>query len=65
MKKRILVIEDDRHIAEGLQLNLTLQGYEVAVAPEGSSGLRQWKAWRPHLVVLDPGTFGVVDNLSD
>jgi len=62
MKKRILIIEDDRHIAEGLQLNLTLQGHEVEVAPDGGSGLRLWKEWRPHLIVLDimlPGMDGL------
>jgi len=52
-KKRILVIEDEAHIAEGLKLNLSLQGFDVAVAPDGVSGLREWKSWNPHLIVLD------------
>ena len=30
--KRILVIEDDAHIAEGIGLNLSLQGFEVSLA---------------------------------
>ena len=62
MKKRVLIIEDDRHIAEGLQLNLTMQGYEVQMAPDGLTGLRQWKEWQPHLIVLDimlPGLDGL------
>ncbi|MGZ6291279.1 MAG: response regulator transcription factor [Syntrophales bacterium] len=62
-QKRILIIEDDEHIAEGLKLNLSLQGYEVSIASEGTSGLRMWKEWNPHLIVLDimlPG----VDGLS-
>lgn len=61
-KQRVLVIEDDRHIAEGLQLNLTLQGYEAAIAGSGTSGLRMWKEWNPHLIVLDimlPGLDGL------
>jgi len=61
-KKRILVIEDDVHIAEGLKLNLTLQGYSVMCAEDGPSGLRQWKTIHPHLVVLDimlPGIDGL------
>jgi two-component system alkaline phosphatase synthesis response regulator PhoP len=60
-KKRILIIEDDNHIAEGLRLNLSLQGYEVDVAPDGVSGLQQWKTGQPHLIVLDimlPGIDG-------
>ena len=34
-KKRILVVEDEEHIAEGLELNLSLQGYDVLIAPDG------------------------------
>jgi DNA-binding response OmpR family regulator len=62
-KTRILVIEDDSHIAEGLKLNLMLQGYDVMIAPDGIYGLQQWKKWRPDLIVLDimlPG----IDGLS-
>ncbi len=62
-KKRILVIEDDDHIAEGLKLNLVLQGYSVMIAGDGPSGLQQWKEWQPNLIVLDimlPG----IDGLS-
>ncbi len=62
-KKRILLVEDDRHIAEGLQLNLSLQGYDVMIAPDGVSGIRKWKEWQPDLIVLDimlPG----IDGLS-
>jgi two-component system alkaline phosphatase synthesis response regulator PhoP len=61
--KRILVIEDDAHIAEGLRLNLMLQGYEVLIAPDGLSGSRLWKEARPDLILLDimlPG----IDGLS-
>ncbi|MEW6332631.1 MAG: response regulator, partial [Thermodesulfobacteriota bacterium] len=59
---RILVIEDDAHIAEGLKLNLSLQGYEAAIAASGPEGLRLWKEFRPHMIVLDimlPGMDGL------
>ncbi|MDQ5987721.1 MAG: Alkaline phosphatase synthesis transcriptional regulatory protein PhoP [Syntrophus sp. SKADARSKE-3] len=59
--KRILIIEDETHIAEGIKLNLSLQGYDVDIAADGVSGLQKWKAWQPHLVVLDimlPGIDG-------
>jgi len=61
--KRILVIEDDEHISEGLKLNLALQGYDVTVAADGVAGIQKWKDWRPDLIVLDimlPG----IDGLS-
>jgi two-component system alkaline phosphatase synthesis response regulator PhoP len=62
-QKRILIIEDDRHIAEGIQFNLSLQGYAVEIAADGVAGVSQWKALRPDLVILDimlPG----IDGLS-
>jgi two-component system alkaline phosphatase synthesis response regulator PhoP len=61
-RRRILVIEDDRHIAEGLKLNLTLHGYDAAIAGSGTAGLRMWKEWNPDLIVLDiiiPGLDGL------
>ncbi len=60
--KRILIVEDDAHIAEGLKLNLRLQGYDVRCAADGSAGLQLWKKFQPHLVVLDimlPGIDGL------
>ena len=59
---RILVIEDEYHIAEGLRLNLQLQGYEVLIADTGTAGLNAWKQWEPDLIVLDimlPGIDGI------
>ncbi|MEJ2040308.1 MAG: response regulator transcription factor, partial [Desulfosarcinaceae bacterium] len=52
----------DPHIAEGLQLNLKLQGYTVHIAPDGPSGLAQWRTLRPDLIILDimlPGIDGI------
>ena len=60
--KRILIVEDDKHIAQGLQLSLSLQGYETETAGNGTLGLRLWKEWNPHLIVLDimlPGLDGL------
>ncbi len=62
-KKRILVVEDEAHLAEGLKLNLSLKGYDVMIAADGISGLQKWKDWQPDLIVLDimlPG----IDGLS-
>jgi len=48
-----LIIEDEDHIAEGLRLNLALQGYAVSVAADGLAGIAQWREWGPDLIVLD------------
>ncbi|ABW66432.1 response regulator transcription factor [Desulfosudis oleivorans] len=61
-RKQILIIEDEAHIAQGLQLNLSLKGYDVMVAENGSRGLAAWKAHNPDLIVLDimlPGMDGL------
>ena len=52
-KKRVLVVEDESHISEGLKLNLSLKGYDVMIAPDGIAALRRWKEWAPDLIVLD------------
>lgn len=52
-KERILVIEDEVHIADGIRLNLSIQGYEVAIASDGIEGLEKWRKWNPDLIVLD------------
>lgn len=60
--KRILIIEDDRHIAEALELNLGFKGYQVHVALDGRTGLKEWKLVKPDLIVLDimlPGIDGI------
>ncbi|HPL63157.1 MAG: response regulator transcription factor [Syntrophales bacterium] len=67
-RKRILIIEDENHIAEGLRLNLFLKGYDAKIAADGASGLKIWKEWRPGLIVLDimlPGMdgFSVLRNI--
>ena len=36
---RILIVEDEEHIAEGLRFNLDAEGHEAAVAPDGDKAL--------------------------
>jgi two-component system phosphate regulon response regulator PhoB len=50
---RVLVIEDERDLVDGLVYNLQRQGYEVAVAYDGQEGLRKAQTQRPDLILLD------------
>jgi two-component system alkaline phosphatase synthesis response regulator PhoP len=51
--KKILVIDDEKHIAEAIKLNLKMQGHEVAVGVNGLEGLNWWKEFVPDLVIVD------------
>jgi len=61
-RKKILVVEDEKHIAEGLKLNLMLQGYDINTASTGVLAIQKWKEIHPDLIVLDimlPGIDGI------
>ncbi len=51
--KKILVIDDEKHIAEAIRLNLKMLGHEVVVAINGLEGLNWWREFLPHLVIVD------------
>jgi DNA-binding response OmpR family regulator len=69
--RRVLIVEDEQHLAEGLRFNLEAEGYSVAVVDNGEAALRQLLGAddeRFDLVVLDvmlPGKdgFAVVSEL--
>ena len=37
---KILIVEDEKHIADGLKFNLEAEGFEVAIAETGEKGLQ-------------------------
>ena len=53
MAVSVLVVEDDRNIAELLQMYLEKEGYTVTVAADGGQGLSAFRASKPDLVLLD------------
>ncbi len=53
IKKKILVIEDDRDIIELVRYNLEKDGYQVFTATDGAIGMAQVKKSPPDLLVLD------------
>jgi len=52
-KTKILVVDDDLHIAELLCLYLDKEGYETKQAHAGRKALEAFAAFSPHLVMLD------------
>jgi two-component system alkaline phosphatase synthesis response regulator PhoP len=56
---RILIIEDNRDLAEGLANNLEIEGYAVDVVHDGTEGLARARASEPSLVILDLGLPGL------
>jgi two-component system, OmpR family, alkaline phosphatase synthesis response regulator PhoP len=50
---RVLVVEDDPHLAAGVMENLRAEGYEVASASDGRAALEWLRAQSCALIVLD------------
>ena len=53
MAVSVLVAEDDRNIAELLQMYLEREGYAVTVAYDGGQALTKFRSIQPDLVLLD------------
>ncbi|HWA58458.1 MAG TPA: response regulator transcription factor [Gemmatimonadales bacterium] len=59
--RRILVVDDNPDLADGIRYNLELEGYQVRVAVDGPEGIRLAEEWQPDLIILDlmlPGCDG-------
>ncbi|HSE29578.1 MAG TPA: response regulator [Candidatus Saccharimonadales bacterium] len=53
MAKKILIIEDEKPLANMLATKLHDEGYETDVAFDGEQGLKRALEWDPNLVLLD------------
>jgi len=63
MEKRplILVVDDEEPMRKLLRVNLSVEGYDVITASDGSSALELLEEYKPELVILDimmPGLDG-------
>lgn len=62
MPHRILIVDDERRIADTSALILQGQGYQTAAAYDAGSGLARCREFHPHLVLTDvvmPGMSGI------
>jgi DNA-binding response OmpR family regulator len=58
---KILIVEDEQHLAEGLKFNLELEGYEPVIAADGRAALKILSEMEFDAIVLDvmlPGVSG-------
>ena len=53
MKKRILVVDDEKHIVEFLEMNLRKNGYEPLHAYDGENAILLAKSEQPDCILLD------------
>ena len=62
MSARILVVDDDRALAEMLSMALQAEGFETEHAADGSDAVELFRSMKPDLVLLDvmlPGLDGI------
>lgn len=51
--KKILAVDDERHIVRLIQVNLERAGYQVVAAYDGEEALKKVESEKPDLIVLD------------
>ncbi|MTH54131.1 response regulator [Bacillus mangrovi] len=51
--RRILVVDDEKPIADILEFNLKKEGYEVVCAYDGNDAIQQVEEFQPDLILLD------------
>lgn len=62
MSSRILIVDDDKSLAEMVGIVLRSEGFEAIYAPSGDTALKVFESQKPDLVLLDlmlPGVDGI------
>jgi len=53
MKNKILVVDDERPIANIIKYNLEKENFQVETAFDGAEALKKTKKFNPELILLD------------
>jgi DNA-binding response OmpR family regulator len=64
---KILVVDDDRVVADLIAFTVRRAGYEAILASDAASTLRHWQEDQPDLIILDinlPGTAQLKDGFA-
>ncbi|MBA3066380.1 response regulator [bacterium] len=51
--KKVLIIEDEKDIAEIIKMSLELEGFKIETALNGFEGLEKIESFGPDIIVLD------------
>lgn len=67
---KILLVEDERALADLLEAKLKKEGYDVMVAYDGEEGYDKIVAWKPDLILLDIvmpklDGYGVLEKMNE
>ena len=60
--KKILIIEDDQIVSNVYRNKLAVEGYKAETAPDGETGLKSMRTFKPDTIILDlmlPGISGL------
>jgi len=52
---KILVVDDDRVLADVIAFTLRREGYQILLAHDGETALQRWEQEQPDIIVLDIG----------
>ena len=58
---KVLIVEDDKFLSELIATKLDKEGFNIALAGDGESGLKQTESFHPEVILLDimlPGMDG-------
>lgn len=64
---KVLVVDDDRVLADLVSFTLRRSGYEVVIAVDAASAWRRWNEDKPDFIILDvnlPGTVDLQDGFA-
>jgi DNA-binding response OmpR family regulator len=64
---KILVVDDDRVVADLIAFTVRRAGYEAVMASDAASALRRWSEDQPGIIILDvnlPGTSQLQDGFA-
>ncbi|MBI5401038.1 MAG: response regulator [Candidatus Yonathbacteria bacterium] len=51
--KKILLIEDDEHVAKIYEIKFSKEGYDIVLAANGEEGIEKIISEKPDLIILD------------